>query len=357
MKICMVIPTLEQGGMERVMCELANYAVKEGEDIYIICLFKSNIIYPLSESVKVIFPDFDYEKKVSGKLKLIKALYKNLKKLSPDVVLSFGEIFNSLTVFACKGLKIPVYISDRSSPFATQGRFNDLLKKLAYPLADGFIAQTELAKTIFAKKGYSKNIVAIANPLKKFGNGIKSVNDLPNEEKRVVLSIGRVVASKNHKELIDIFNEINKPDWRLLIVGGGPLIGELNDYIKSLNKEDTIIMVGASNNVDEWLAKADVFAYASLTEGFPNALSEAVAFPLPCIAYDCPAGPSDIIQNDVNGIIIPLYDKQLYKNRLEELMTNKPMRDKIRKSAFLNREKYSVESIGRQYLNFITSKI
>ena len=61
-------------------------------------------------------------------------------------------------------------------------------------------------------------------------------------------------------------------------------------------------MLGAVDDVDKWLARASIFAFSSISEGFPNALIEAMAAGLPCVSFDCDAGPRDIIKNKINGI-------------------------------------------------------
>lgn len=347
--ICMTIPTLSQGGMERVMIELSNYAIKKGFRVKIICFFRSEIKYHLDRSVEVEVPDLDYHGGIYEKARTLKYIYDALKRTSPDVVLSFGEIFNSLTVVACKLLKIKVVLSDRSSPLVSQGRVNDLLKTMIYPFANAIIAQTEFAKTVFVKKKYNRNIYVIANPLKNIDRPENSF--LETEEKKVIVTVGRLVESKNHIDLIQNFNLINKKEWRLYIVGGGPLFDYYASVISSLGLKESVFLVGATDEVDYWLSKADIFAYASLTEGFPNALSEAMAFPLACIAYDCIAGPSDIIQDGENGILIPLHDSQAFRDNLCELMEDEGLRKTLRKNALKNADRFSIKFIGDQYLN------
>jgi GalNAc-alpha-(1->4)-GalNAc-alpha-(1->3)-diNAcBac-PP-undecaprenol alpha-1,4-N-acetyl-D-galactosaminyltransferase len=69
--------------------------------------------------------------------------------------------------------------------------------------------------------------------------------------------------------------------------------------------------------------------FASLSEGFPNALAEAMSFSLPSIAYNCIAGPSDLIEDGVNGYLVPLNNKIEYKEKFEALLSDKELRTKM----------------------------
>lgn len=348
-KICFVIPTLLQGGMERVLVELANFSAKAGYNITIICLFKSEIKYSLEKNIEVIFPDFLYQKSFFMKARVVYYLYKAVKKVSPDVLLGFGEIFNSMAILVCKITRTKVFISERSSPIATQGKTNDILKKILYPFASGIVAQTDFARDVFLRKGFNKNIITIPNPLRCIVNE----EVCQKKESKVIVTVGRATRSKNHCELIQIFKEINRLDWKLYIVGDGPMMPELLTLVSTLELENNVFLVGSTDNVDTWLQKADIFAYTSLTEGFPNALSEAVAFPLPCIAYNCIAGPSDIIRHGWNGLLIPVGDKAFFLEQLRLLMNDTGKRNSLIRNAYLNRELFSIQKIGNRYIDFL----
>src|SRR5690606_25187111 len=112
-------------------------------------------------------------------------------------------------------------------------------------------------------------------------------------------------------------------------------------------------MDGAVKGVDAYLAESSIFAFTSLSEGFPNALSEAVAFPLPCVAYDCPAGPSDIVKDNVNGFLVPMHNKEMFKIQLENLMNSPTLRSRLTQGFKVHRDKYSSKKIADQFLKFI----
>lgn len=348
--ICFIIPTLQQGGMERVMSELANFAVNDGYHATIICLTSDKIQYALNPLVKTILPSYKYKGGIIAKLKVLTYLYKTLKALKPDKVLSFSEVFNPLSILACKLSNFDAFISDRSNPFKKLKKSDNFFRKHLYPLAKGIIAQTNIAKDEILKKKYNTNIKVIPNPLKALTNiaydaGLKCI-----------INVGGLKAGKNPTELVKIFKKTGNKEWKLYFVGEGPLRGHLETQIQALGLQDQVFLIGSSNNVDEWLSKCSIFAFTSSSEGFPNALSEAMAFPLASISYDCPTGPKELIEDGVNGFLIPLGDTELYSRKLSLLMNDQALRKQFMDKSVLNRSKYSNEVICRQFIEFIFAK-
>lgn len=345
-KIVLIIPSLDQGGMERVMSNIANSFVNRGIETHLILLINRNIAYTVDDRVLIHFPEFEYNSSLRNKFKVLSYLIKKLREIRPTSALSFGEIFNSLSIVAGKLTGINIYISDRSSPIKSKGLINDALRKLLYPLANGLIAQTNFAKEVFKRRKYNSNIIAIPNPLKELAS--KNAH-----QERNIITVGRLVKSKNHEFIIKTYYELKAFDWHLYIVGHGPEYASLKSLCESLRISKNVTFVGSSNNVDEWLQKGTVFVYASESEGFPNALSEAVAFPVATIAFDCVAGPNEIIQNDYNGILVPLGDRERFKNELRVLLASESKRQFFEQNAIKNRRLFSLEVISEQYLNFI----
>lgn len=355
MKIMFIIPTLKQGGMERVVSELANYANTKGYDVSIIFLEKNSLFYHLDERINTYFPSFGYQKtfisKLIFKIKLLFYIRKIVLKVQPISVFSLPHKYNSLSVLALFKTKVPIYVSDRSNPKNNIGFFQELFRKLMYPYANGIIAQTRFAELTMIQKGIrNDNYKVIPNPVKvlKFHNTISL-------SPKVVLNIGRLTSGKNQKHLIEIFNEINDNTWQLIIVGSGPLQQELQSYINEIGANN-VKLAGSSNDVDKWLAIAEIFAFTSISEGFPNALLEAMCYPVACISYDCDAGPRDIIKNGENGILIPIDNRQKYKEILKEMMQREDLRNSLKAESYKLREQYSLDKIGMKFLNFITKK-
>ncbi|WP_157279083.1 glycosyltransferase [Proteiniphilum acetatigenes] len=334
--------------MERVISILANVLVKYDYPIAIITLTSDAVEYEIDDRINILHMSNSYNGGMFARINIIKQLYYSLKKIKPVVVIGFGEVFNPVSIITAKMNNLKVFISDRSNPLKKHRKRDEIARKLFYPLADGMIAQTELSKKKISDRRLNNNILILPNPLMEF----KNFDIRPN--KKAIITVGRLIPSKNQKELIDIFNEINMNDWKLYIVGDGPLKKEITHYISSLHLDGKVILVGKTDNIEKWLGKGSIFAFVSLSEGFPNALNEAMAFPLASIAYDCPAGVRDLIEDKYNGLLIPLGNHTEYRKKLKELMDSEDLRKKLMQNSITNRVKYDKNIISRKLLNFIT---
>src|SRR5690554_6616899 len=147
-KVCLILPSLKAGGMERTMVVLSNYLSNiKGIEVHLILLGENTKFFPVPLLVKIYEPNFKLQKgKCIYAIKVLFYLRKLLKKIKPYSLLSFGETYNSFVLLASLGLPIKKYISDRSKPHKDWGAFHNNLRKLLYRLADGIISQTSASK-------------------------------------------------------------------------------------------------------------------------------------------------------------------------------------------------------------------
>ena len=114
-------------------------------------------------------------------------------------------------------------------------------------------------------------------------------------------------------------------------------------------------MPGSVNNIDEWFARSTIFCFPSIFEGFPNALVEAMAAGLACVSFNCDTGPSEIIVERVNGLLIPVKDVVALRDAINILIEDIKLRNDISLEATKVSERYKIDKIGQQYLDFCTS--
>lgn len=349
--ICIVSPSLKIGGIERALSVLANFFVGEGYTVTFISCLKGEIFYTLDSRISFIEPEYKRTTSFLNKMlyypRIAFYIRGNVVKCSPDVVLSFGDKFNPLVLMALLGIKIPIYISDRTNP---DFPFNFLIrigKKFLYPHSAGFIAQTDLA-AVYKQKLFGNKLKITIIP-----NAIKNIQLTKVEKKPWILCVARLSYEKGVDRLIQAFALLeSKGEWRLMLAGSGPMLEELKSQAIRLGIDSSVIFLGSVPDVDMLLNEASIFVLPSHREGFPNALCEAMAAGLPSICFDCIPTQS-IIENGVNGIVVKNNDVKSMADMMQILIDNTEMRKSISVEAIKIREKLSVNKIGKLYLDTI----
>lgn len=350
MKITLIISSLNTGGAERVLSNLANYWDGKEHDVTIITLAIDEPFYPLSETIKIKQLDqisAEREKFLTRVFKITKRLYflrKAIQKSEPNMVLSFVDITNITTLIACIGLKIPIIVSERIDPhFHKIPRFYKTLRRCFYSHAKKVVVQTKSAAAYFKDL---KNVVIIPNAVQKI-KPIKRDFSLPITH---VISVGRLCEQKGFTTLIKAFAEIYKshPHMRLTICGEGEERSNLETLTKSLNRADCVFLPGTVADIEKALSAADLFVFPSLYEGFPNALCEAMAAGLPVIASNC-SGNIDVVQDGVNGRLFPVGDMEALFLLMKELVSDPFQCQMLAKSAVTLSDHYSQETICQKW--------
>jgi GalNAc-alpha-(1->4)-GalNAc-alpha-(1->3)-diNAcBac-PP-undecaprenol alpha-1,4-N-acetyl-D-galactosaminyltransferase len=355
-KITCVIPSLSLGGMERVMSVLLNKFSEKNVELHLVLIGRTrDIEYNIPKSVNIHRPSFNYSEtnRFTFTLKTILYLRKEIKNIKPDSILSFGEYWNSLVLLSLLNLKYLIFISDRSQPNKDLGEIQNKLRNFLYPKATGYIAQTIKASEIAAKNKWNSNITVIGNPVKQ------NQNQEIDTRENIIITVGRLIPTKHIDELIDIFRIVDNKNWKLVIVGGNSknlnLLDEYTKLVQELGLSGRIELVGAKSNVEEYYKKAKIFAFTSSSEGFPNVIGEAMSYGLPVIAYDCTAGPSDLISNGESGFLIEERDKEQYVEKLNMLIQNQNLRSMQGKKSLENIENFDADHIAKKVFNFITN--
>jgi glycosyltransferase involved in cell wall biosynthesis len=354
-KLCLVIPSLQAGGMERAMSELAVYFAAKGTMSVHIILYgiTREIFYDIPDTITIHTPRFTFNNRIRfiSTLRTLLFLRKTVKSISPAAVLSFGEYWNSFVIIALFRLKYRIYVSDRCQPDKDFGVIHNFLRKRLYPLAAGVIAQTEKAGEIYDYQALNTNIRVIGNPIREIpyrGNIVRE---------NVVLTVGRLINSKHHDKLIEVFLGISNPDWKLVIVGYDHLkqnnSEKLLKMISDYDARERVILEGKRSDVELYYLKSKIFAFTSSSEGFPNVIGEAMSAGVPVIAFDCIAGPSEMIEDGRNGFLVPLFDYDQFRQKLKILMDNIELRENFGKQAQVDILRFSTSQIGEQYLEFM----
>jgi mannose-1-phosphate guanylyltransferase/mannose-6-phosphate isomerase len=337
-KVCLTIPCMGAGGAERVMAILANAWVAKGISVSLISYESrdKDPFYKLDERISYYPLDLlsetkSFSQKVRGFLKRVLLLRKQIKSINPDVVLSFTNTQNVETLLATLGLNSKVFVSERVNPYHMPlNVFYRVLRRLLYPLAQKIIVQTQDVRNFFSKTLQEK-IVVLPNPVAVPKKNRK--ND--NKDRKKIISVGRLEHQKGFDLLIQVFAKLSGdfPDWDLCIWGEGKERSVLENLIKSHSLESRIYLPGLYQDIGDAFQQGDIFVCSSRYEGFPNALCEAMAHGLPVISFDCPSGPSEIIKNETDGILIEPENLSYLSQALNRLMSDKNLRNDLAKNA------------------------
>ena len=179
--------------------------------------------------------------------------------------------------------------------------------------------------------------------------------------KYYLLYSGRFSFEKRIDILINAFNQINKdfPDWILWVVGNGPLKDELIGLVNNLGMDYKIVFFEAKNTDEMYTIypRAHIKILPSQNEGCPMALREAMAHGLPVIAFDECSGANEIIQNNVDGLLIPSGDDRVISMSmaLRSLMKSPELRTSLGSRAIETAARYTPEPINKSWENLLIS--
>ena len=340
--ICIVAPSLQSGGIERALSILSSHFVKKGHKVIYIACRKGQHFYELEPEVIFEEPSFlhttSFVRKLFSYWNTMVFVRKQLKKYCPDTILSFGDIINPIALLANWGLNNPIYISDRISPKQRLSLFKRLFKRLTYPKATGIIAQTRQAAE-YKNKVFGEHLNMVIIP-----NSLRDIESCSVEKKDWIIGIGRLSFEKGFDRLLQAFAKVEgHKEWKLVLVGDGPERERLKILAANLSITDRVVFLGLRKDVDQLLARC---------EGFPNALCEAMASPLPCISFDSIAA-SDIIENRISGVVLPDGDIDALAREIVVLMEDEVLRNKYAQNAYAIREHLNKDKVGDMFLKFI----
>jgi len=345
--VVMVTGSLEAGGAERVLAEMANFWSGKGWGVTLATWAgpSSKDFYALDPGVRRVWLNVDASNsappaRVWAYVSRIRKLRRILSSARPDAVLSFIDISNVMTLLACAGLGLRVIVSERVNGAAVRSIpwIWRACRKITYWRADAVVAQTPDAARWISKL-CGVDAVAIPNPLR-----LLPEQDDPREP--IVLAVGRLTRQKGFDLLIRAFAGVRHefPNWQLVIIGAGPEYPSLRDLAEHLNIGDRVVFQAPVRDIESWMSRAGLVVQPSRFEGFPNVVLEAMGMGAAVVSADCRSGPAEIIQDGVNGRLVPVDDLE----RLTEVMAGL-MRQPEERSRLGNEAK-KVRQIYRQDL-------
>jgi GalNAc-alpha-(1->4)-GalNAc-alpha-(1->3)-diNAcBac-PP-undecaprenol alpha-1,4-N-acetyl-D-galactosaminyltransferase len=351
MRICIVAPSLQMGGVERASSTFANYLAQSNE-VYFLPVFPHKHFFELDNSIAIRQPEFN--KKSLQTWRSIRWLRKEIKRIDPQVVFAFNNIYGALTIMALLGTRYKICISDRSSPLFKWPWKIEFFNRIVFYLRppDGVMSQTSIA-AFYTRKRLRGSFKQVVIP-----NALRPVKEYQIQKKLIILAVGRLGDPlKGFDRLIHAFAKVDKKEWTLAFAGGDDDGQHLKNLALNLGILDHVKFFGKIKDMDRVYAEAGIFVIPSRSEGFPNALCEAMAAGLPCISFNFTAGPSEIISHGVNGILVEDGNIDAMTEQIQRLIESESLRMHLGANAKQIRDRFDENKIGQEVLNFLKSVV
>jgi glycosyltransferase involved in cell wall biosynthesis len=173
---------------------------------------------------------------------------------------------------------------------------------------------------------------------------------------QVVIAAGRLTRQSGFDLLIEAFGLVERrhPDWTLRILGTGPERRALLRNIYDQRLGGVVTVGGPGPSVAEDLAAGSIFALSSRSEGFPMALLEGMSAGLAPVAFDVGAGPADIIEDGVSGILVPAGDVAGLAEAIGRLIDNPVRRAQVAVAARERSRRYLAPAVAARWEEFLT---
>jgi len=366
------------GGVERIFTEKMNYLAEiYGYNVYLIIQYQGYhpMYYKISPKVNVIDLDIRYHKKYDSpiykrpylsykdKKKLTYKFQKAIAQINPDIICMTASASNLFIFDISTNAKIIMesheakYHTNHDFAWYHRGQF---LKNIKTRIA---LQKIERKSNVIvtlteedAKHWKTSNVVVIPNIV-----DIHSTCHNKNTN-RMALFVGRFVYQKGLDRLLNAWKIVvsNRKDWTLKLVGEGELKEQLINQCKELGIDNNVIFAPATKNVVSEYTESSIFLLSSRHEGFGLVLVEAMQCGLPCVSFDCPYGPADIIDDGKNGYLVEDGNIEAFANCVLKLIENDSLRKDMGAAAIEKSKQYLPEKIMPQWMDLfekLTAKI
>ena len=381
MRIAYIIDSIAfKGGAERIISEKMNeLSADDNYCIYIITCYQFPDIAPntyyISEKVRQIHLQipvhkqykYPYPRRLWEKWKYHKMLRQKLSKtidaIQPDIIIGVGYTLADVVCnIRCQAKKV---IEAHEARHFTMS--NELYCERS-PLSKLFVAIYRMAYLHTIEKKASV-VVCLTHEDANDWHKARRVEVIPNFStmqvtamstgtSNRVIAVGRLEWQKGYDKLIHIWKNISTryPDWQLDIFGEGTLKDELQVQIQQ-EQVSNISIHPFIDNISKEYANSSICVLTSRFEGFSLVLLEAMKHGVPCVTFDCPYGPRDVVDNEKNGYVVENDNIELFIRKLSQLIEHPETRKAFSERAIVKAKIFDKEVIMRQWKALFESLI
>lgn len=303
-KLLFILPSLKAGGAERVINFLAkNFDSNVFKTKLLVIGFKKDAVYSL-DNLDITF--LNQDRLLNG----VYPLFKFIKTHKPDIVLGTVRHVNILLGFFNIIFKNVRFIVRESSVMSAMLKFSNLkqqipnfLLKFLYNHLDAIVCQSnDIRKDLKCELGIGESkLITINNPITQIEQ--LSIRKTEYSDKLKFITIGRLSEEKGYERILNGLAKVKNYSYSYTIIGSGPLELKIKDLAIELDISDNIKFIAYTSEVIDFLSNSDFFIQGSYVEGFPNAVLESCSVGTPVIAFNCPGGTKEIIEDGINGFL------------------------------------------------------
>ena len=375
--ITLLINSLTSGGAEKVLSVLITELVRQNHKVTLLSIEDKNFYTIPDEVERVYLSSLKTDDSAIKKLLYLPLLAWRLKKYIKEngVTLIQSHMYRAnyinilAKIFGSKHTVQVVEVTNINSfkvPLLTK-KINLKLIEWLYPHIDLIVFLAERMKVdFFQHLPLEKPSVVINNPydIEKIERlcGEEVDNFSFEDEKRYLVTVGRLDKQKNQQGIIEILNELDS-DVELLVVGDGTSKEHLESRIDALNLKGRVHLLGNQSNPFKYIRHSDMFILNSREEGFPNVLVEAMLCGTAVISTDCISGPREILapKSDIlfqlkegyeeaeNGLLIPVDNSESLVQAINRLLSDPLLKEEYESKAKEDAKNYSLENIIKKY--------
>lgn len=338
------------GGTERVSVQLANALQKDGEyDICFVSLTEQaeKPFYPLCPEIKRYRLGEKWINPGPKYIPLIGKLRKFIKEQKIDIIIDIDIVLDVLSIPATRGLNTKVVSWEHfNCEYEQTVLYRKLISKLTARFADYIITLTKEDKENYGRiLGRKTRISGIYN----IPSEMQRNEAVPREN--IIVTAGRLTYQKGTEYLAKVAVSVLKKhrDWKWLILGDGEERNILEEEIVKNGLENQLILKGTVDSVEGYLERARLFVLTSRYEGFGMCLVEALQMKVPCICFDVKVGPSEIISNGQNGILIPPFDCEKMTREIGNLIDNPNRLEEMTAKTMIGFERFDEKQITEKW--------